>query len=89
MIKLKNEKLPPLYKHKAELFSAECRLCKATAGILEAKLKEMPEIDFIVHKANECVDGQCCQLAASYGIFAVPSIVIDGKLVKTEVVKKL
>lgn len=74
-------------KHIVELFSAECRLCKTTADILEKKLKEMPGIDFIVHKASECVDGQCCQLAASYGIFAVPSIVIDGKLVRTGVVK--
>lgn len=74
-------------KHIVELFSAECRLCKANIDILEEKLKEMPGIDFIVHKASECVDGKCCQLAASYGIFAVPSIVIDGKLIKTGVVK--
>lgn len=44
-------------KHIVELFRAECRLCKTTADILEEKLKEMPGIDFIVHKAGECVDG--------------------------------
>lgn len=74
-------------KHKVELFSAECRLCKTTAGILEEKLKEIPEVDFIVHKASECVNGECCKLAANYGVFAVPSLVIDGKLVKVGVIK--
>lgn len=76
-----------LSKHIVELFSAECRLCKTNADILKEKLKEVPGIDFIVHKASECVDGKCCQLAASYGIFAVPSIVIDGKLAKVGVIK--
>lgn len=74
-------------KHKVELFSAECRLCKATADVLKRKLKQMPKIDFIIHKASECVDGECCRLAANYGIWAVPSIVVDGKLVKTGVIK--
>ena len=77
----------PTFKHKVELFSAECRLCKTTAEILKERIKEIPEIDFIVHKASECVNGSCCKLAASYGVYAVPSIVVDGKLVKTGVIK--
>ena len=36
------------------------------------------EID--VHRASECKDGSCCVLAEQYGVRAVPSLVVDGKV---------
>lgn len=76
----------PSLKHKVEVFSAECQLCKITVNNLK-KLSQKPGIDFIVHKASECADGSCCRLAANYGIYAVPSLVVDGKLVKVGVIR--
>ena len=73
-------------KHKVEVFSAECQLCKTTVNNLK-KIKQRPGVDFVVHKASECTDGSCCRLAASYGIYAVPSLVVDEKLVKVGVIK--
>lgn len=75
-----------LLKHKVEVFSAECRLCKITINNLK-RLKKRSGVDFIVHKASECTDGSCCRLADSYGIYAVPSLVVDGKLVEVGIIK--
>lgn len=75
------------YRHKVELFSAECRLCKTTVNTIGKRLNQMPEVEFVVHKANECVDGKCCQIAAKYGVYAVPSVVIDGRLIKVGVIQ--
>lgn len=61
-----------------ELFSAGCRLCERTLGILQY---HFPEVTIQVHKASECVDGRCCELAGSYGVKAIPSLVIDGRVV--------
>ena len=63
---------------KIEFFSAECRLCQRTFSILSS---HFPNIKIDVHKASECKDGSCCALAAQYGVRAVPSLVVDGKLV--------
>lgn len=56
----------------------ECRLCKRTLNILE---HTFPEIEFIVHRASECKDGSCCTLAEQYGVRAVPSLIVDEKVV--------
>jgi len=61
-----------------EMFSAECRLCEGTLGIFQQKF---PDVDIDVHRTSECVDGSCCALAEKYGVRAVPSIVVDGKVV--------
>lgn len=61
-----------------EYFSAECRLCNRTLGLLE---QTFPSIKIIVHRQSECVDGSCCALAEKYGVRAVPSLVINGKVV--------
>ncbi|MGQ9629092.1 MAG: thioredoxin family protein [bacterium] len=63
---------------KVELLSAECKLCEKTLDILRNRY---PEIKIDVHRASECVDGSCCALAAQYGVWAVPSLVVDGKVV--------
>ncbi|MGQ9469734.1 MAG: thioredoxin family protein [Nitrososphaerales archaeon] len=63
---------------KAEFFSAECRLCERTLNMLK---HAFPDIEIVVHRASECRDGSCCALAAQYGVRAVPSLVLDGKVV--------
>ncbi len=63
---------------KVEFFSAACRLCDRTLNILNHAFSDI-EID--VHRASECKDGSCCALAAQYGVRAVPSLVVDGKVV--------
>jgi glutaredoxin len=61
-----------------EFFSAECRLCNRTLGLLK---QTFPSLQMIVHRQSECVDGSCCALAEKDGVRAVPSLVIDGKVV--------
>jgi len=61
-----------------EFFSAECRLCDRTLGLLR---QTFPSLKIIVHRQSECVDGSCCALAEKYGVRAVPSLVINGKVV--------
>jgi hypothetical protein len=63
---------------KVEFFSAECKLCNSTLELLKSAFPDLP---ITVHRQSECVDGSCCRLAASYGIRAVPSLVVDGKIV--------
>jgi len=63
---------------KVEFFSADCRLCERTLGLLSAHL---PDVEIEVHRASECVDGSCCELAARYGVRAIPSLVVDGRVV--------
>ncbi len=61
-----------------EMFSAECKLCQRTLNLLKNRF---PGLSITVHKASECVDGSCCILAEKYGVRAVPSIVVNGKLI--------
>lgn len=68
-----------IYEMKVEMFSAECRLCERTLSIIE---ESFPRITVDVHKASECIDGSCCVLAEKYGVQAVPSLVVDGKVVQ-------
>ena len=63
---------------KIELFSAECRLCERTLGIVK---DSFPNLEIDAHRASECKDGSCCVLAEQYGVRAVPSLVVDGKVV--------
>lgn len=68
-------------EHNVELFVADCRLCEMTENTLQI-LNDNKNIEYTVHRASECVDGSCCEIAEKYGIYAVPSLVVDGKLVK-------
>ncbi len=61
-----------------EFFSADCRLCDRALAIIGSRL---PDIRLTVHRASECRDGSCCRLAEAYGIRAVPSLVVDGRIV--------
>lgn len=62
---------------KIELFSADCKLCDRTLGILK---ENFPGLEIDVHRASECTDGSCCLLAEQYGVRAVPSLVADGEV---------
>ncbi|MBI4180552.1 MAG: thioredoxin family protein [Chloroflexi bacterium] len=63
---------------KVEFFSAECKLCERTLNMLT---QSFPDIEIEVHRQSECKDGSCCALAAQYGVRAVPSLVVDEKVV--------
>lgn len=65
---------------KAEFFSAGCRLCEKTVKVIQ---EAFPRLEMEIHQASECVDGSCCELAEKYGVKAVPSLVVDGKVVLT------
>ena len=63
---------------KVELFSAGCKLCERTLNILS---HNFPDVVIDIHRAQECRGGSCCALAAQYGVRAVPTLVVDGKVV--------
>jgi hypothetical protein len=67
--------------HKIELFRANCKLCDYTER--EVRKAVRGEYMIVVYRPEDCVDGSCCIKAESYGVKAVPSIVIDGKLAAT------
>ena len=67
-----------MWKTKVEFFSAECRLCQRTPGIIK---ENFPNLEIDVHRASECKDGSCCALAEQYGVRAVPSLVVDGEMI--------
>ncbi len=62
---------------KVEFFSAECRLCERTLSIVK---ENFPNLEIDIHRASECKDGNCCSLAEQYGVRAVPSLVLNGKV---------
>ena len=62
---------------KIEFFSAECRLCERTLGIIK---ENFPSLEIDVHWASECKDGSCCALTEQYGVRAVPSLAGKGWL---------
>ncbi len=63
---------------KVELFRADCKLCDRMEVVVRHFLPE--GVKLIVHRAEECKDGSCCALAESYGITAVPTLVINGEV---------
>jgi glutaredoxin len=62
---------------KVELFRADCKLCDRTLDILN---ENFPNLEIDVHRSSECTDGSCCSLAEQYGVRAVPSLVVNGKV---------
>jgi len=63
-----------------ELFRADCKLCDRMEVMIRAILP--PGVDLVVHRASECRDGSCCRRAEAYGVRAVPTLVVDGRVVQ-------
>lgn len=60
---------------KIEVFTADCPLCNDTLKII--KQVSCPECEVIERR---CSGEVCCEPAKGYGIKAVPTIVVDGKI---------
>ena len=63
-------------KHKIEVFTADCPLCVDTLKAVREATKEYG-CEVIEYK---CKGTECCEPAKDYGIKAVPSIIMDGKI---------
>ena len=60
---------------KIEVFTAECPLCKETLELI--KKEACSECEVIERR---CSGEECCEPAKDYGIKAVPTVVVDGKI---------
>lgn len=63
-------------KHKIEVFTADCPLCLDTLKAVRDATKECG--CKVIERRCEGIE--CCEPAKNYGIKAVPSIVVDGKM---------
>lgn len=66
-------------KHKIEVFTADCPLCQDTLNAVREATREC-SCEVIEQR---CEGTECCQPAKDYGIMAVPTIAVDGKIVHT------
>ena len=60
---------------KIEVFTADCPLCRETLELI--KKEACRECEIIERR---CSGDECCELAKDYGIKAVPTVVVDGKI---------
>lgn len=60
---------------KIEVFTADCPLCKETLKLVKQEASSECEI-----MERRCQGDECCEPAKNYGIKAVPTIVVDGKI---------
>lgn len=60
---------------KIEVFTANCPLCKDTLELI--KKESCSECEVIERR---CSGDECCDPAKDYGIKAVPTIVVNGKI---------
>jgi alkyl hydroperoxide reductase subunit AhpF len=66
--------------HKIEVFTAGCHLCEETLkAVREAVCEECTIIEYNIRE--KCESEICLEKAREYGIKAVPTVVIDGKIV--------
>lgn len=61
--------------HKIEVFVSDCPLCKEALEVIQSVV--CPKCEVVERK---CSGDSCCKEAASYGIKAVPTIVVDGRI---------
>lgn len=62
-------------KRRIEVFTADCPLCKDTLELIRREVCSECEII-----ERRCSGDECCQPAEDYGIKAVPTIVVNGKI---------
>lgn len=68
-------------KRKVEVFTSGCYLCEETVALV--KDLACPSCEVVVYDiANPCESKECIEKSRAYGITAVPSVVIDGKVVE-------
>ena len=65
--------------HKIEVFTADCHLCKDELNAVKEATKECG-CEVIERR---CEGDECCEPAKKYSIKAVPTIVVNGKIVHT------
>lgn len=58
-----------------EVFTADCPLCKDALKLIKKEVCSECEVI-----ERRCSGDECCQPAKDYGIKAVPTIVVDGKI---------
>jgi len=66
-------------KRKVEVFTSECYLCEDTVKLV--KELACPSCEVVVYNlADPCESKECLDKAKEYGISAVPTVVVDGKI---------
>lgn len=66
-------------KRKVEVFTSGCYLCEDTVKLV--KDLACPSCEVVVYDlSNACESKECLEKAKQYGISAVPTVVVDGKI---------
>ncbi len=66
-------------KRKVEVFTSGCYLCEETVKLV--KDLACPSCEVVVYNlADPCESKECLDKAKEYGISAVPTVVVDGKI---------
>lgn len=66
-------------KRKVEVFTSGCYLCEDTVKLV--KDLACPSCEVVVYNlSNPCESKECLEKAKQYGISAVPTVVVDGKV---------
>lgn len=64
-------------KRRIEVFTAGCPLCNETLELVKRSVSECG-CDVIERR---CTGDECCAEAKQYGVRAMPTVVVDGKIV--------
>ena len=66
-------------KHKIEVFTAGCDLCKETMEMIrKTACSECTITEYNIRE--KCESEVCIRKAEEYGVKAVPTLIIDGKI---------
>jgi len=66
-------------KRKVEVFTSGCYLCEDMVKLV--KDLACPSCEVVVYNlADPCESKECLEKAKEYGISAVPTVVVDGKI---------
>lgn len=68
-------------KRQIEIFVAGCPLCDETVKLVKQLACDTCEV-LIYNLREGCATNECREKAAQYGIYRVPSVVVDGTLVE-------
>lgn len=68
-------------KKKVEIFIAGCTVCSPVVDLLKSSISDNCEL-IIYDLIKQCESKECLIKVHEYGIKAIPSIAVDGKLLK-------